>query len=99
MVDGGVGGGSGAVVRRRRCVVGSSAMVRRGSMVGCSVVGSGMGRVGRSLSVGGVVGGAGAVVGLAGVGDVCDIARVRVVHVVGHGLMMVMDNSTRLMFC
>ena len=104
VVDGGVGGGGGAMVCRRR-VVGSSGVVRRGRMVGCSavvcrgrvvwcsVVGSGMGRVRRPLTVGGAVM-AGAVVGLAGVGDVGNVAGVRVVHVVGHGLMS--GDSTHL---
>ena len=48
-------------------------------------------RVGRSLSMGGIMCGARAVVGLARVGDVSDVARVRVVHMVGHGLF---GNST-----
>ena len=73
------------------CVVWSS--VVRSSMVGSSVVGSSVvgGRVGWPLSMGSVVGGAGAVVGLARVGYVCDVARVCIIHMVGHSLL---DNTT-----
>ena len=89
MVDGGMGSG-GCTMVRWSCMVGSrgGAVVRWGSVVGSSMMGCGMvrGRVGRSLSMRGV-GGARAVVGLTRVGDIGDIARVLVVHMVGHGLM------------
>ena len=91
MVDGGMGSRGGAVVRWG-CVVGSG--VVRGRMGWGSMIRGRMGwhggmvsnRVGRSLSMGGIMCGARAVVGLARVGDVSDVARVRVVHMVGHGL-------------
>ena len=86
---GGVVGSGGAVVRRGG-MVGSrgGAVVRWGSVVGSSMMGCGMvrGRVGRSLSMRGV-GWARAVVGLTRVGDIGNIARVLVVHMVGHGLI------------
>ena len=95
MVDRGMGCG-GAVVCRGGVVGSGGAVVRRGGMVGSrggtvvswgSVVGSSVvgGRVGRSLSMRGV-GGARAVVGLAGVGNISNIARVSISHVVGHCL-------------
>ena len=66
---------------------GGGAVVRWGCVVGSSVMGSGMlgDRVDRSLSMRGD-GGARSVVGLTGIGDIGNIARVRVVHMVGHGL-------------
>ena len=77
MVDGGVvGSGGGAVV-------GGGGRVVRGRV---SRMGGRVGRMGRGVRPCLVVGGAGAVVGLAGVGDVGDVAGVRVVHVVGHRL-------------
>ena len=88
-----------SVVGSRMVGSGGSTMVRRGCVVGSGVVGSGMvrsgmvrGRVGRSLSVMGIHG-AGAIVGLARVGNIGDIARVCIIHVVGHSLM---GNSTHL---
>ena len=82
-----------SVVGSRMVGCGGSTMVRRGCVVGSGVVGSGMvrsgmvrGRVGRSLSMRGV-GWARAVVGLTRVGDIGNIARVLVVHMVGHGLI------------
>ena len=95
MVDGGMGSGGGTMVRWS-CMVGSrgGAVVRWGCVVGSSMMGCGMvrGRVGRSLSVMGIHG-AGAIVGLARVGNIGDIARVCIIHVVGHSLM---GNSTHL---
>ena len=105
VVDGGMGSGGTAMVRWG-CVVWSSVVgssVMGSSVVGSSVVWSSLvwssvvgnsvvgGRVGWPLSMRSVVGGAGAIVGLARVGYVCDVARVCIIHMVGHSLL---GNST-----
>ena len=101
VVDGGMGSwgctvvGWGCVVRSS--VLGSGMVRGRvgwGSMIRGRMGWGGMGRVGRSLSVGGIVGGARAVMGLARVGYIGNVARVCIIHVVGHGLIM--GNSTHL---